>query len=132
MSMPKLFDSIGIKYRIDGNSFCQFHHNENTPSARLYDDEYGWRLWCFSEHRMYGAWDIYKRFIPKVDTKALAIKILEKIPEAERKLMLKNAGQELEIGKNLFEEPLKEFKRHNITYSKLIEQFVVILEKEED
>ena len=109
-----------------------FHHNENTPAARLYDDEYGWRLWCFSEHKMYGAWDIYKKFLPKVDTKQLAIKILEKIPENERKLLLKNAGQELEFKNNIFEKPLLEFKKHNITYSKLIEEFVEILEKEEN
>lgn len=132
VSMPKLFDSLGIDYRLTGNMFCAFHHNENTPSAHLYDDETGWRLWCFSEHRMYGAWDVYKRFMPKINTTQLAIKILEKIPEEKRKLLLKNAGQELEIGKNLFETPLKEFKKHSIDYSTLIKNIVSILEKEED
>jgi len=131
VSMPKLFESLGIDYRLTGNMFCPFHQNENTPSAHLYGDETGWRLWCFSEQRMYGAYDIYKVYMPKIDTKQLAIKILEKIPENERTKLLKNAGQELEQRANLFEEPLKKFKRHSINYNELIEQFVVILEREE-
>ena len=43
-----------------------FHQNERTPSAHLYSDENGYRLWCFSENRMYGAWNIYKEYIPEV------------------------------------------------------------------
>lgn len=79
-----------------------------------------------------GAWDIYKRYLPKIDTKQLAMMILEKIPEEKRKTLLRNAGQELEISKNLFDTPLKEFKRHNINYTILIKNIVSILEKEED
>lgn len=79
-----------------------------------------------------GAWDIYKRYLPKIDTRKLAIMILEKIPEEKRKLLLRNAGQELEIGKNLFDTPLREFKKHNIKYETLIKDIVSILEKEED
>lgn len=79
-----------------------------------------------------GAWDIYKRYLPKINTKQLAIMILEKIPEEKRKTLLRSAGQELEIRKNLFDTPLKEFRRHNINYTILVKDIVSILEKEED
>ena len=52
ISIPKLFDNLGIDYRINGNMLCPFHDNLRTPAAHLYADEYGYRIWCFAEAKI--------------------------------------------------------------------------------
>lgn len=45
-----------------GKVFCPFHHNVNTPAAKLY----GNKLKCFGEcNRMFGVYDVLKRWDPK-------------------------------------------------------------------
>ena len=121
VSMPKLFDSLDIDYRIDGNMYCPFHHNENTPSAHLYSDDTGYRLWCFSESRMYGAWNVYKTYIPQIDTTKLAIMIFNRFPEPMQKKLLNDLGTEQELDSLPYKESLKDFKRHKINITELLQ-----------
>lgn len=37
----------------EGKCFCPFHENTNTPSAKLYQDEHGECIYCFSEGKRY-------------------------------------------------------------------------------
>lgn len=92
----------------------------------------GWRLWCFSEQRMYSAYDTYKIFKKNVDTHELAIMILKKFPPEVQEKIIKDAGQELELDELPFESWLQRFKEHNINYSELITNIVNVLEKGED
>lgn len=119
VSMPKLFDSLGIDYRINGNMFCPFHQNERTPSAHLYNDESGYRLWCFSEGRMYGAWDIYHVYYPKINTNDLAKLILNKFSEEEQKKIIDDMGIEQEEDL-VYKKELQLFKRSKITITELL------------
>lgn len=71
----KLIDYINDNYSIveelqnytsfrpsQGKVFCPFHHNVNTPAAKLYNN----RLKCFGEcNRMFGVYDVWKRWDPK-------------------------------------------------------------------
>lgn len=121
VSIPKLLDSIGKEYRTDGNFYCIFHHNTNTPSAHLYIDEYGSRIWCFSEHRMYGAWDIYKTFIPKVSTSKLAELIYSRLSEEDKKALLKNLDmEEADLDGLPYQSSLNDFKHSKISFSELL------------
>ena len=56
--MDKLFDMLGIEYSLHSNMYCPFHENVHSPAAHLHTDSN--RLWCYSEQRMYGSWDVYK------------------------------------------------------------------------
>lgn len=120
MSMPKLFDSLGIDYRINGNMYCPFHHNENSPAAHLYTDETGYRIWCFSENRMYGAWNIYKTYMPNIDTNKLALAIFNKLSDQDQKKLLNDLGNEQELDVLPYQQSLKDFKKHKINISQLL------------
>ena len=120
-SMPKLFDSLGIEYRVNANMFCPFHQNENTPSAHLYSDENGYRLWCFSENRMYGAWNIYKEFIPNINTNKLALQLFNALPEEKQKEILLNIDDEQELEVLPYKDSLEKFKKKEITITELLQ-----------
>lgn len=75
--MDKLFDMLGIEYSLHSNMYCPFHENVHSPAAHLHTDSN--RLWCYSEQRMYGSWDVYKVYYPKIDTNKLAEAIVNKI-----------------------------------------------------
>lgn len=119
ISMVKLFDELGIEYRIDGNLFCPFHQNENTPAAHLYSDETGYRLWCFSESKMYGSWNIYKVFKPNIDTNKLALAIFNRLSETDQKKLLNELGTEEDVDVLPFQQSLIDFKRGKINMSQL-------------
>lgn len=120
ISIPKLFDSLGIDYRIDGNMLCPFHQNTNTPAAHLYRDENGYRLWCFAESRMYGAWNVYKVYLPQIDTKKLALLIYNRMSENDQKVILNDLGTEKELDFLPYQKELDKFKRREITISDLL------------
>lgn len=120
ISMPKLFDSLGIDYRVNANMYCPFHRNENTPSAHLYHDEIGYRLWCFSENRMYGAWNVYKAFISNINTNQLALMIFNRLSEDDQKNLLNELGTESEPDTLPYQKELDKFKKHQISIDDLL------------
>lgn len=120
ISMPKLFDSLGIDYRINANMFCPFHHNENTPSAHLYADNNGYRLWCFSEYKMYGAWNIYKTYLPKINTNKLAQEIFNKMTLEQQKKLLNDIGIEEDLNEIPYKQALINFKSNKINILELL------------
>ena len=42
----------------NGNIFCPFHENTETPSAKLYEN----KIYCFSCRRLYGTYDLLRRY----------------------------------------------------------------------
>ena len=52
-------------YNYQGNVFCPFHDNTDTPAAKMFDDEDGDRLYCFTERRMYRPADVIKQGLMK-------------------------------------------------------------------
>lgn len=131
MSMPKLFDKLDIDYDENTTMFCPFHKNTHTKAAKLYNDVNGWSLWCFSEQKMFGAYDIYKEFLPKVDTHKLAVMLLKRLPPNEQEQIIKESGDILELQELPFQSSLTKFKEHNIKYRDLINQIILELEKGE-
>lgn len=53
ISYPQLLKRYGFESRTGGAIFCPFHSDKNHRSAKLFKDEDGWRLFCFSEKRQY-------------------------------------------------------------------------------
>ena len=120
VSMPKLFDELNIDYNLQSSMYCPFHENERTPAAKLYKDEEGYRLWCFSEGRMFGAWDIYKDYLPEINTNKLALMILNRLPEDKQKGVLESIGVEFDSTQEIgYIEALKEFRKGNINMVQL-------------
>lgn len=124
ISMPKLFDDLGIEYRTDSNMFCPFHDNIHTPSAKLYSDDNGWCLWCFSEGKMYNSYSVYKRFT-KVNTKELAKAIYDKLPDETKKEILNLLNVEEKSSNILpYSDDLRDFKFKKISYTELLNKII--------
>ena len=77
-------------------------------------------MWCFSEQRMFGAYDVYKEFLPKVNTHALAVMLLKRLPKEDQEHIIKESGDTLELQELPFQNDLVEFKEHNIKYKELM------------
>lgn len=132
ISMPKLFDSLGIPYNEYSTMYCPFHHNVNSKAAKLYHDDTGWQLWCFSEQEMYGAYDIYKYLYDKpIDLKQLAIKILQRLPADVREQVIEASGEEFELDISPYDESLQQFKEHSINYETLVSNILLQIKKGE-
>lgn len=99
-----------------------FHDNENTPSAHLYHDENGYRLWCFSENKMYGAWNIYKEFLPNINTNKLALQLFNSLSESNQKEILNNIDNEQELESLPYKKDLEDFKFRKINIEQLLKK----------
>lgn len=117
IKMTDLFDKLGIEYSEHSNMFCPFHENVSTPAAHYHTDSN--LLWCYSEQRMYGSWNVLKIFYPNVNTNKLAIGIAKKfgLERIEREL------GELELNNDIpFMKELEQFKTNKISYKTLCEK----------
>lgn len=85
LPITELMNKANIEYSENSNFLCPFHDNYNTPSAHLYleSNDGGGKIWCYSEQRMYGSWDILKLYYPNIDTNKLAIGIIKKFGKDE-------------------------------------------------
>ena len=97
-----------------------FHLNENTPAAHLYHDDNGYRLWCFSEYKMYGSWNIYKTFLPNINTNKLALLIFNNLSPETQKQLLEDLNVEKDRNILLYNKSLLEFKEHKINITQLL------------
>lgn len=115
--MTDLFDKLGIEYSEHSNMFCPFHDNTVSPAAHYHTDSN--LLWCYSEQRMYGSWNVLKIFYSDVDTNKLAIGIAKKfgLEKIEKEL------GELELDNSIpFLKELELFKNNKIDYKTLCEK----------
>ena len=60
VDMKALLRQLKVDVPYNGQIFCPFHDNYNTESAKLYRDNDGYKIFCFSEHRIYTSYDIIK------------------------------------------------------------------------
>lgn len=123
--MTKLFSRLGINYRTNGNMYCPFHDNKRTMAAHLYiEDDGSELLWCFSEHKMFGSWDVYKHFIPDVNTNELALAIINRMSPESAESFLKDVGFEKDLKELPFGKSLNEFRKGEISYQELLKDIV--------
>ena len=123
--MDRLMDMLNIDYRVNSNMFCPFHRNENSPSAHYYSESN--LLWCFSEQKMYGSYDLYKIYTD-VNTEELAIKILSKFSDEQQRKLLLEAQEELEPERLPFEQSLYKFSHNKVSYDVLLHDIMCSLE----
>jgi hypothetical protein len=114
ISMPDLFDKLGINYSMHSNMFCPFHYNSNTPSAHYHTDSN--LLWCYSEQKMYGSYDLIKQYYKDVDTNKLAKGLINKFGIKYIEDRLGEVELEEEVP---YLDALQEFKERRINYLEL-------------
>lgn len=78
---------------------------------------------------MFGAYDVYKEYLPKINTHELAVMILKRLPKEEQEQIIRESGDILELQELPFQQDLIEFKLHNIKYSDLLNQILLKIEE---
>lgn len=119
VDMFQLMQRLHLHPRETSNMMCPFHHNTNTPAAKMYKDKYGWCLWCFSERRIYTTYDVYK-YILHADPIKMAEIIWNKLsPEEQKKVRDLCGSQEDFEGDVPYMQELDDFSKGNISYKRL-------------
>ena len=118
-NMPALLKRIGIDVAINGQMFCPFHDNYNTPAAKLYKDSRGYSIFCFSEHKIYSSYDLMKDIL-KYNIRFVFDSIWNSISDLDKKFLQDNFGEldTEEIQVPCIEE-LDKFRRGSISYKEL-------------
>ena len=78
---------------------------------------------------MFGAYDVYKEFLPKIDTHRLAILILKRLSKEEQEQIIRESGDILELQELPFQSDLIDFKEHSISYKDLLNQMLIKIEE---
>ena len=119
VDMFQLLKRLKLHPREFGNMMCPFHHNTNTPAAKMYHDKYGWCLYCFNEKRIFTTYDVYKQILGLDPIKAATI-IWEKLsPEEQTKVKELCGNQEEFEGDIPFMNELDMFSQNKISYKRL-------------
>lgn len=121
INIRKLLASLNLDVRPNGSMYCPFHDNTHTPSAHLYDeDEHGASIFCYAEHRLYTNYDLYRVYLPNINTTELAQALYDRLPESEKEWVKSNINSEHELPELPYTEALKKFKKREITFDSLL------------
>lgn len=127
VDMYQLLQRLNLHPRDVSNMMCPFHHNTNTPAAKMYKDAYGWCLWCFSERKMYTTYDVYEKLM-NADPMKMAQIIWDKLPETEQKHIRDIVGSQEDFeGDVPFMNDLDLFSQGKISYKRLCDMIALKL-----
>lgn len=121
IDIRKLLSSLGLHVSPNNTMFCPFHDNTRTPSAHLYDDDNnGATIFCYAEHKLYTTYDLYKVYLPDLDTNQLAQALFDRLSEEEKDFVKSNINKEIELPELPYIESLKRFKDRQISFEDLL------------
>lgn len=125
-----IYRMIGIDYKDRGNNYCIFHDNSNTPSARVYHNDTGDSLYCYSENRAYKPSHAFRKGIVEHRIESIAYNILKQFDDIQIKALLDDFGEGLDIKPTFTEEQLKvleEFKNGKKNVNEFRKDLIKIL-----
>ena len=95
---PVILKQAGLEgYSYNGKCFCPFHHNENTPSAKLFKSERGDSLFCFSENKKYYPSDVIREHILNKSLDTIFQRIWKQLSEDRKKEIYQLYGTPVDI-----------------------------------
>jgi hypothetical protein len=103
-NMEKLLNDLGITTR-GSNMYCPFHNDEETgkPSAKYHPDSD--MVYCFSESKVYTAYHALKELYG-MDMKKIFEEAWRNIPDHEKEELIRKYGDEDNIDKREFIDPI--------------------------
>lgn len=117
----KLLKKLGLDVRANNSMFCPFHDNENTPAAHLYKEEDGsYRIYCYSEDRLFSNVDLYKTYLPDINLNDLAQLLFNNLSEVEKERLADNVNKVYELPELPYSSYLEKFKIGEIDYQHLL------------
>ena len=124
----QLLKSLHINVRANNAMFCPFHDNTDTPAAHLYKEEDGsYKIYCYSEDRVYSNADLYKNYLPEIDLLDLATLLYANLPEEEKAKMSDKINKPYELPVLPFVSALQDFVQKRITFKELLYQITKTL-----
>ncbi len=97
-----ILKKLGHSDNIGGGIFCPFHDDENHPSAKVYRDRDGDRLWCFSENKMFRPADAIRLKLLKTSYSTVFNGIWSRLPEHRQEELLKDYEEFSQLDKSAF------------------------------
>lgn len=119
LSIRDILNSNGYSIRENGNSYCPFHDNYDTPASKYYANSN--TIWCFTEVRGYKVIDALK--LVGIDYKETFRKLWDSYSDSRKEEILSHINDTYET-KVAFKESLAMFNTGVIPYSKLCEDIV--------
>lgn len=91
-----IYKMVDMDYKDMGNNMCIFHDNTNTPSAKVYHNDNGDSLYCYSEQRSYKPSSAFRKGIINHRIESIAYNILKQFSDEQIKSLIDDYGQGLE------------------------------------
>lgn len=86
----ELYKEVTGRVPPEGKCFCPFHHNVNTPAAKIY----GNALKCFGQcNRLFTPYDFLKKFFPEELTKVVQSVVLEEYSTSKKSFKFLKRGE---------------------------------------
>ena len=111
-----IYKMLDMEYKDRGNNYCIFHDNSDTPAARVYHNDNGDSLYCYSENKSYKPSHAFRLGIVGHRIESIAYNILKQFNDIQIKALLDDFGEGLDIKPTFNEEELNilnEFKKGN-------------------
>lgn len=125
LSMKKVLEKLGYTVN-QGSTFCCFHENTGTPSAKYYEDSNLW--WCFAEQKHYTVWDALE--LGNQDPHKVFSKIWSQLDEKRKQELIDEIGIETDVSIP-YEEQLKLFRKGKLSYRELLNYIVQSIDGED-
>ena len=125
-----IYRMIGMDYKDRGNNLCIFHDNSDTPAARVYHNDTGDSLYCYSENRAYKPSHAFRKGLVEHRIESVAYNILKQFDDIQIKALLDDFGEGLDIKPTFTEEQLKvleEFKNGKKNVNEFRKELIKIL-----
>ena len=101
-----IYRMIGMDYKDRGNNYCIFHDNSDTPAARVYHNDTGDSLYCYSENKAYKPSHAFRKGIVEHRIESIAYNILKQFDDIQIKALLDDFGEGLDIKPTFTEEEI--------------------------
>lgn len=101
--------------------FCPFHENHDTPAAKLYQNEEGESIFCFTENRSYRPHDLLKSGIVPFTSNHVFSAIWQQLGEEEKSQFEDYVPQSLTQD---YSSVFKEYRKGELSYFDLLAHMV--------
>ena len=133
ISLPKFLGKLGYDVRESGSMFCPFHDDEGGghPSAKLYHDDTGYRVFCFVERKQFGSWDAI-RLLTKEKPDNYFEKIWSRLTPEQQETIINNSGEAIQVLPEKWPEvktQLQMFKTTQVDYNGYLDIWLANLDK---
>lgn len=129
---PVMLEQAGLEgYRYNGKVYCPFHDNFDTPSAKLYQDDIGDCIYCFSERILYRPADVISKKLLNKSVIKIANKVWEQLSEMEQSEIEGLFGKPKEFMSEewrKFKDTLDLFKENRINLSQHLDNILSLIE----